>query len=328
MARVDRPARILIAPDSFKGTLSAPDVAAALARGVAAAGAVADPVPLADGGEGTLDVLLGALGGERRTAIASDPLGRPVEAAFGLLADGRAVVEMAQASGLWRLDADELDPWAASTRGTGELILAALEAGAGAVIVTVGGSATADGGAGCLEVLDAAGADPELVVVCDVRTAWEDSARVFGPQKGADPELLARLERRLERLAERAPRDPRGVAMSGCAGGLSGGLYAFRGATLVPGAPYVLDAVGFDERLARASLVITGEGRLDSQTFAGKAVAEVGRRCRRAAVECHAVVGELALEPQRIAELGLGGVQTATTPAELAAAGRRIAASR
>ena len=193
------------------------------------------------------------------------------------------------------------------------------------MIVGVGGSATADGGAGCLEALDEAGVEVEIEVVCDVTTAWEDSPRVFGPQKGADPEMVERLEGRLAELAARAPRDPRGVPMTGCAGGLSGGLFAFRGARLEPGAAYVLDAIGFDREARRASLVITGEGRLDEQTLAGKAVGEVAERCRRAGVACQAVVGQSALDPPEAARLGLAAVREATSLELLTEAGRRIA---
>ncbi len=317
---------VLVAPDSFKGTFSAAEVADAVAAGVAEAGLEADLLPIADGGEGTLDVLLGALEGERITATVADPLGRPVEADFGLLADGRGVVEMAQGSGIRLVAEDERDAWRASTRGTGELIAAAAAAGARQVIVTVGGSATTDGGAGCLAALDEAGVEVAIEVVCDVRTPWEDAAAVFGPQKGADPATVARLAERLDELAARAPRDPRGVPMTGCAGGLSGGLYAFRDARLVPGAAFVLDAVGFDARARASRLVITGEGRLDQQTLAGKAVGEVAARCRDAGVACHAVVGVAALDADGVAALGLAGVREATTLAELAHAGRELAA--
>lgn len=273
-----------------------------------------------------MDALVAALGGERRHAVVSDPLGRPVEAAFALLPGGEvAVVEMAEASGLWRVAPDERDAWSASTRGTGELILAALAAGAAKVVVTVGGSATTDGGAGAVEALEEAGAEPELEVVCDVRTAWEDAPRLYGPQKGADPAMVARLERRLDELAERAPKDPRGVPLTGCAGGLSGGLWAFRDARLLPGAAYVLDALGFDERARSAAFVVTGEGRLDEQTLAGKVVAEVALRCRRAGIACHAVVGENALAADAVAELALASVREAGTVAELEEAGRGLA---
>jgi glycerate 2-kinase len=318
---------ILAAPDSFKGTLSARDVAAALARGLRAAGHAAVELPMGDGGEGTMDALVAVLGGEPRTAVVTDPLGRAVEATFALLPDGEtAIVETAQASGLWRVGEGERDAWAASTRGTGELIAAAAKAGASKVVVTVGGSATTDGGIGAIEALDEAGVEVELDVLCDVRSAWEDAPRLYGPQKGADPATVARLERRLDELARKAPRDPRGVPHTGSAGALSGGLWGFRGARLFPGAAYVLDALRFDERLREARFVVTGEGRLDTQTLEGKVVAEVAARCSRAGVACHAVVGQNALHAEGIAELALASVREATTLEELEKAGWRLAA--
>ena len=315
---------VLVAPDSFKGTLAAAEVAAAVARGLRGGGREAVELPVADGGEGTMDVLVAALGGELRTAAASDPLGRPVEATFALTRAG-AVVEVAQASGLGLVAEAERDAYAASSRGTGELIAAAAAAGAETVVVCAGGSATTDGGAGALAALDEAGVAPRIVVVCDVRTPWEDAPRVYGPQKGADPATVRRLERRLERLAADAPRDPRGVPMTGAAGGLSGGLWAWRGASLVPGAAYVLDAIGFDAHMRAARFVVTGEGRLDEQTLAGKAVGEVATRSRQAGVACHAVVGESALDPFRARVLDLSSVTAAGTPAALEDAGRALA---
>ena len=319
---------VLVAPDSFKGTFGASEVAAAIADGLRSGGVETVELPVADGGDGTLDALVGALGGEYRAAKVSDPVGRSVEARFGLLPDGRAVVEMARASGLALVEERERDAWGASTRGTGELIAAAVAAGASTVVVTVGGSATTDGGAGALEALEEAGVDPELEVVCDVRTPWEDAPRVFGPQKGADEVMVGRLEERLAKLAEMAPRDPRGEPMTGCAGGLSGGLWAFRGATLVPGAAYVLDAIGFDVRMRESVLVVTGEGKLDAQTLAGKAVGELAARCRDTGVPCHAVVGKNELDSDRARELGLTSVREATTPHELRQAGLELANER
>ena len=166
------------------------------------------------------------------------------------------------------------------------------------------------------------------MVLCDVRTPWEDSPRAFGPQKGADEAMVERLEARLDGLAAVRPRDPRGVPMTGCAGGLSGGLWAFRGATLVPGAAFVLDALGFDARLGEAALVVTGEGKLDDQTLSGKAVGEVAGRCSEPGVACHAVVGRNELERLGARDLGLEGVREATTLDELGQAGRELAAGR
>ncbi len=317
----------LVAPDSFKGTLSAAEVASAVAAGLRAGGCEAVELPVADGGEGTMDVLVDAMGGERRETTVSDPLGRPATAAFALLADGQtAVVESAQASGLGLVPQAERDAFAASTRGTGELIAAATEAGAAIVLVTVGGSATTDGGSGALEALDEAGARPRLEVLCDVRTQWQDAARVYGPQKGADPAAVRELEKRLAKLARAAPKDPRGVPMTGAAGGLAGGLWAHRGARLVAGAPRVLDAIGFDQQMRGAAFVVCGEGRLDRQTLQGKAAGEVATRCRQAGVACHALVGSTALEPFEERILDLATVTTAGTLEELSAAGLVLSA--
>jgi glycerate kinase len=318
--------RIVLAPDSFKGTFAARQVADALAAGVREAGAEPVPLPIADGGEGTMEALLARLGGERRAETVPDPLGRPVLAHWAMLAGGRtAIVETAEASGLHLVAPHERDAYAASTRGTGELIAAAARAGAEHVLVAVGGSATSDGGLGAVQVLrDAGGAVPRLTVLCDVTTPWEDAPRVFGPQKGADPATVRRLEERLAAEAARAPRDPRGVPMTGSAGGLSGGLWAAFGAELVPGAPHVLDVLGFDGLAAGARLVITGEGGLDEQTFAGKAVGEVARRSRALGVECRAVVGRSRLTADRAAELGLAGVLETPTLEAIRAAGRAL----
>jgi glycerate 2-kinase len=317
---------VLVAPDSFKGSFSAAEVAAAVAAGLGDGGRAATELPVADGGEGTMDALVSALGGELHATRASDPLGRPVEASFALLPDGRtAIVETAQASGLGLVSGEERDAYAASTSGTGELIAAAVEAGAERVIVTVGGSATTDGGAGAVEALE--GVEVELEVLCDVRTPWEQAPRVFGPQKGADEAAVERLERRLDELADGAPRDPRGEPMTGAAGGLSGGLWAFRGARLFPGAPYVLDAVGFDPRMRESAFVVTGEGRLDDQTLQGKIVGEVATRCRQGGVACHAVVGSNALDPFKARILDLASVTEAGTLEALRETGRTLVAS-
>jgi len=316
---------VLVAPDSFKGTFSAREVAASIAAGLRSAERDAHELPVADGGEGTMEVLVASLGGEIRTVSASDPLGRSIEAGFAVLPGGSAaVVETAQASGLGLVEADERDAWAASTRGTGELIVAAVEAGAEKVIVTVGGSATTDGGAGALEALDEAGVRVAMDVLCDVRTPFEDAPRVFAPQKGADAAMVKRLEERQAELAERLPRDPRGEPMTGAAGGLSGGLWAACDARLVPGAPYVLDAIGFDALMRSAAFVVTGEGGLDDQTLQGKIVGEVATRCRQAGVTCHAIVGRNQLDPfgQRI--IDLASVTEASTLAEIEAAARAL----
>ena len=319
---------VLVAPDSFKGTFRAAEVAAAIGRGLERAGLMPpDLCPLADGGEGTMEALLLALGGETIAADVHDPLGRPLRAAFGLVEDGgTAVLEMAAASGLGLVAEAERDPWAASTYGTGELICAAVDAGAQVVLLGVGGSATTDGGEGAIEAIEEHGGlgSARIVVLTDVRTPFERAPAVFGPQKGADPEMVARLEERLAGLAARLPRDPRGVPMTGAAGGLSGGLWAAHGAVLEAGAPWILDALGFDERMRAARAVVTGEGRLDEQTLEGKLVGEIGTRTRQAGVPLHAIVGTDSLDAfgKRIIDLQL--VQEATDLEQIEAAGETL----
>jgi glycerate kinase len=283
---------------------------------------------VADGGEGTLEALMHGLDGELLSASVSDPLGRSIEAPFALVAERRvAIVETAAASGLSLVDVRERDPWAASTAGTGELILAAVEAGARTVYLGVGGSATTDGGVGAVRAIRSGGGlrGARLVVLCDVRTGFEDAARVFGPQKGADPREVARLTKRLHSLAARLERDPRGVPMTGAAGGLSGGLWAAFGAELVPGAAFVLDALDFDARMRAARAVVTGEGRIDRQSLAGKLVSEIATRARQSGVPCHAVVGRRELGAFEARVLDLQAILEAGTLAQLEAAGRRLA---
>jgi glycerate 2-kinase len=319
-------ARILVAPDSFKGTFPAWEVAAACAEGVALGGCDPDPCPAADGGEGTMRILVDALGGRVVRHPATDPLGRPIEAALGL-ARRDAIVEVAAASGLALIAPSELDPERATTTGTGELIVAAREQGASRILVAAGGSATVDGGAGAIEVIRMAGGlgESRLTVLCDVETAFEDAARVYGPQKGATPVAVRRLAARLERLAAELPRDPRGVPLTGAAGGLAGGLWAELGAELLPGADFVLDALDFDRRLDRADATLVGEGRLDAQSFAGKAVGRIAARCRRAGVPVHAIVGSSALDGTDAANLGLASVRLASDPDELLDAAQELA---
>ena len=320
------PTTILVAPDSFKGTLTAAEVADAIGRGLEDAGRPVDLCPVADGGEGTLDALVDAVGAELRTVSVSDPLGRPIDAAFAL-GDRVAVVETAAASGLGLVDPSERDAVQANTFGTGQLIMAAVEAGADLVYLGVGGSATTDGGAGAIRAIREAGGlgDARITVLTDVRTPFEHAARVFGPQKGADERTVSRLTKRLNDQARRLHRDPRGLPMTGAAGGLSGGLWAEFGADLVPGAQFVLDAVDFDRRMRAARAVVTGEGKLDQQSLAGKVVSEVSTRARQAGVPCHAIVGTRELDSFGVRVLDLQAVLEAGTPAGIRAAARRLA---
>lgn len=320
------PTSVLVAPDSFKGTFSSAEVAAAIGRGLEAAGHEVDLCPIADGGEGTLVALAPALGLSLATATVTNPLGREIDADFAV-GDGVGVVEMAAASGLGLVGEDERDALAATTFGTGELILAAIDAGARVVYVGVGGSATTDGGTGAIEAIRRAGGlgAARLIVLCDVRTPFEDAARVFGPQKGASPDDVRRLSRRLAALARRLDRDPRGIPMTGGAGGLSGGLWAAFGAELVPGAAFILDEIDFDRRMRAARAVITGEGKLDQQSLAGKAVSEVATRARQAGVPSYAIVGRRELDAFGMRVLDLQVVEEAGTLRDIEAAGWTLA---
>jgi glycerate 2-kinase len=319
------PDTILIAPDSFKGTCSSFEVAAAIAAGLTGAGWKVDLCPVADGGEGTLEVLRDALGAEIVVAPVTDPLGGCIEAAFGL-GDRTAIVETSAASGLGLIAPSKRDPMAASTAGTGELISAAIDAGAETVYVGVGGSATTDGGAGAVRAIRAGGGlrGARLIVLCDVRTPFEDAARVFAPQKGAAADQVGKLTKRLHGIAGRLERDPRGLAMTGAAGGLSGGLWAALDARLVPGASFVLDALDFDRRMRAARAMVTGEGKLDQQSLGGKLISEVATRGRQAGVPCHAVVGVRELDSFGMRILDLQTVLEASTAEEIEAAGRRL----
>ena len=266
-----------MAPDKFRGSLTAAAAADAMAAGVEAAGFSARRIPVADGGEGTLDALLAARGGSTRTTTVTGPLGDPVAAQWGLLPDGSGVIEMARASGL-QLVGLRNDPLRASTRGTGELISAALRAGARRVIVGVGGSATTDGGLGAVDALRWSLAGHDVTVACDVATPFLDAATVYGPQKGATSAQVSLLTGRLARLAEvyqeRTGVDVTELEGAGAAGGLAGGLAAI-GAQLEPGFDVVARAAGLDDALTGAELVVTGEGKLDASSFEGKVVGGV-----------------------------------------------------
>jgi glycerate kinase len=271
-------ATALVCPDKFRGTLTAPEAGHAMAAGLHAAGF--DDVrvlPLADGGDGTLDALLDARGGSRRHTTVTGPLGDDVDAEWGLLHGGTAVIEMARASGLG-LIVGRNDALRASTRGTGELIAAALRAGARRVVVGAGGSASTDGGLAAVEALGWSLGGADVTVACDVTTPFTDAARVFGPQKGATDAQVSLLTRRLTRLADhyeaRTGVDVRALPGAGAAGGLAGGLAAI-GARLEPGFDVVAGAAGLDDALDDVELVVTGEGRLDATSFDGKVVGGV-----------------------------------------------------
>jgi glycerate 2-kinase len=303
--------RVVVAPDKLRGTATAAEVAAAVGRAAATAGWECVAQPVADGGEGTLEVF----GGANRTTSVTGPLGDPVEAGWRLT--GRtAVVEMARASGLDLVGgAEGNDPVAASTVGTGELLATALQLGARRLLVGMGGSATTDGGLGALRALYPLQKlrGVELLVMCDVQTAFVDAAAVFAPQKGASPAQVELLRRRLERLAEVYLEDHgvdvRVIEGAGAAGGLAGGLVA-AGATLLGGFDAIADEVGLPDEIEGADLVITAEGFLDEQSFEGKVVGGVAELAASLGVACVAIVGERAaaeeaetLVPPELAEI-------------------------
>ncbi|MGB6056714.1 MAG: glycerate kinase [Microthrixaceae bacterium] len=285
--------RVLVAPDKFRGTASAPQVAAAIAEGLTGAGHRATSQPLSDGGEGFLEVL----GGANRSTTVTGPLGDEVEAGWRL-ASRTAVIEMALASGLSVVGgADSNDPVAASTYGTGELISAALDAGARKILLGVGGSASTDGGLGALRALEPMhrlrGVD--LQIACDVRLNVLEAARVFSPQKGATSAQVQLLEGRLARLAQMYAddygTDVVDLEGGGAGGGLAGGL-ACVGGMLSSGFDLVSEAVDLDELIESADLVITGEGFLDEESFHGKLVGGVVEMCQSMDTPVVAVVGQ------------------------------------
>jgi glycerate 2-kinase len=277
----------LASPASLKGVLSPLQAAAHLASGLRLVdGVEAAELPVADGGEGTAAVIHAALGGTWRRAVVPGALGAPVEADWLLLDDGTAVVESAQAIGLPALEQDELDPLRATSRGLGELLLAALVDRPSSLLVCIGGTATVDGGAGLLAAAGEQLRGVPLRAACDVRNPLlgeRGAARVFGPQKGADAAAVDVLEARLAGMAELAPY--RDLPGAGAGGGLGAALAAL-GGELVEGAELVLDTIGFDERAGRADLVVTGEGTVDATTLEGKAPGAVVRRCEQLGVRC------------------------------------------
>jgi glycerate kinase len=287
--------RVVAAPDKFKGTATAAEVAAAIGHACWEAGIDCVEVPMADGGDGLLD----ALGGPNRTSSVTGPLGDPVTAGWRL-SKGTAVIEMARASGLELVGgAAGNDPMDATTTGTGELIDHALDAGARRIVVGLGGSATTDGGFGAIRAINAIARlkQVELLVACDVRTKFTDAATVFAPQKGATPAQVKMLTRRLERLvqmfADDFGADVTTVPGGGAAGGLGGALAAL-GGKLMPGFELVADELDLYDHLEGADLVITGEGRLDDTSFAGKVVGGVAEIAAEMGVATLAVVGSVA----------------------------------
>jgi glycerate kinase len=344
--------KIVVAPDSFKGCLTAREVCEAVADGLARAGEFdLTAVPMADGGEGTVQSLVDATGGRLVTETVTGPLGESVQATYGLLGDDEtAVIEMAAASGLPLVPEDKRDPLVTTTFGTGQLIRAALDAGRRKLIVGIGGSATTDGGAGMAQAIgvrlldhggeeigpgggelarlvniEMAGAD-ERLRECEIRVACDvdnplygetGAAHVYGPQKGATPETVGILDANLALLADVVERDlgldVRDLSGAGAAGGLGGGLVAFCGASLEPGVEIVIDAVGLPEKMRGADLCLTGEGRIDSQTAFGKTPAGVATVAGREGVPVIALGGSVSLDARDLHERGFDALASIVT---------------
>ena len=340
---------IVIACDSFKGSLSSQDVASAIAIGLHRA----DPsleliqIPIADGGEGTVDAYLTAVGGRRQICSVTGPLGEPVEAAYAILPDGTAVIEMAQASGLPLLAGQLLDPLRADTYGTGQLIRNALDAGCRTLLIGIGGSATTDGGAGMLRALgarfldqaghplgpgggelarldriDLSGFDSRLME-CSIRIASDvvnplcgpqGAAAIYGPQKGAGPREVKQLDAALSHYADVVARtvgvDVRDLPGAGAAGGLGAGLIAFCHAVPGSGIDVMLDAVDFDRLITDAAIVITGEGRIDGQSVSGKVPVGVARRAKAycPTLPVFALVGGIGPGARAVYDLGIDSI--------------------
>ena len=299
--------RALASPASLKGALSAVEAAMALAAGMRTAGLEADELPVADGGEGTAEVFAATLGGEWRVAPASDPLGRAIRARFLVLEDGTVVVEAAEAVGLSLLAEHERDPMEASSRGLGELLLAAAAEAGGQILVGLGDTATIDGGAGLLEVVGDELAGRELRALCDVRNPLlgeRGAARAFGPQKGASPEQVEELEERLAAIERLRPYAH--LPGAGAAGGLGAAIVAL-GGELVSGADVVFERIDFRGLVRGADLVVTGEGTVDRSSLEGKAVGEVVRVCQEEDVRCVLFGGLIDAAPPGVEVHALSG---------------------
>jgi glycerate kinase len=359
--------KIVLAPDSFKECAPAATVAAALAHGIRCGAPQAEvvAVPMADGGEGTVDALASAPGSERRVVRVSGPLGAPLRAAYAVLADGTAVIECAAASGLMLVPPAQRDPRRTTSRGTGELLVHALESGARRIILGLGGSATNDGGAGMAQALgfrlldasgadlppggaalahlariDASGAHPALQdavirAACDVNnplTGPQGASAVFGPQKGATPAMVAELDAALAHFSTVLFRDLDADVIeapgAGAAGGLGAGVMAFLRGQLTPGFALIACAAGLRRALERADLVITGEGRADAQTLRGKTPAGVLRLARELGVPAVVVAGALGEGHEELYTLGAAAVYALSAGAHDDANARREAFAR
>ena len=342
--------KIVIASDSFKGSLTSVEVAQAATRGIKAVYPDCDVVAVnvADGGEGTIEAMVDALGGEIVHTTVSDPLGRPIQARYGI-AGKKAIIEMAAASGLTLLSSEERNPWITSTYGTGEIIMDAIQRGCSQFLIGIGGSATNDAGTGMLqalgfkfydfngkEIIDCRGGrlqdiadlddtfvpkavrEAQFIVACDVDTPFcgpEGAAPVFAPQKGADAEMVAKLDAGMTSFAH-VIENKYGinivpVAGAGAAGGMGGGFRAFLNASLQRGIDMVLDAIDFDYTIQGADLIITGEGKIDFQTAKGKTAAGVLARAKKQSIPVIAIAGCVEI-CESVKQMGFAGIYPIT----------------
>ncbi|MEW4211572.1 glycerate kinase [Priestia megaterium] len=361
--------KIVIAPDSFKESLTALHVCEALEKGIKThfPNAEISKVPMADGGEGTVQSLVDATGGQIIQAKVTGPLGKEVEAFYGILGDGKtAVIEMAAASGLHQVPMDERNPLITTTRGTGELILKALDQKVKHIIIGIGGSATNDGGAGMAKALgakllntngaeikegggslnqlaaidltnfDSRLAEVKVEVACDVDnplTGATGASAVFGPQKGATPDMVKQLDRNLAHYAAVIEKEMdihiQNVPGAGAAGGLGGGLLAFLSAELKPGVDIVIEATQLESYIKNADLVITGEGRIDGQTIYGKTPIGVAKTAKKHSVPVIAIAGSIGVGSEAVYEHGISALFSVvpgavTLPEALEKAGENI----
>lgn len=342
--------KIVIASDSFKGSLTSVEVAQAATRGIKAVYPDCDVVAVnvADGGEGTVEAVVDALGGEIVYTMVSDPLGRPIQARYGI-AGKKAIIEMAAASGLPLLSSEERNPWITSTYGTGEMIMDAIQRGCSQFLIGIGGSATNDAGTGMLqalgfkfydfngkEIIDCRGGrlqdiadlddtfvpkavrEAQYIVACDVDTPFcgpEGAAPVFAPQKGANAEMVAKLDAGMTSFAH-VIENKYGINIvpvtgAGAAGGMGGGFRAFLNASLQRGIDMVLDAIDFDYTIQSADLIITGEGKIDSQTAKGKTVAGVLARAKKQNIPVIAIAGCVEI-CESVKQMGFAGIYPIT----------------
>ncbi|WP_077324280.1 glycerate kinase family protein [Virgibacillus siamensis] len=350
--------KCILAPDSYKGSLSAVEVSESMERGIKHVfpNCEIKAFPLADGGEGTVDSLVNITKGTIFNEVVTGPLGEKVTAKWGVLGDtNTAVIEMAEASGLTLISEDDLDPMCATTYGTGELISRALDYGCETIILGIGGSATNDAGAGMaaalgVEFLDESGQklppggqalkeletintekldfrifSTKIVAACDVTNTLcgpDGASAIFGPQKGATPEMVAKLDKSLENLGHKVQqylnKNIMNVPGAGAAGGLGGGLLAFLNASLEPGIDLILDAIQFEEELQDADIVLVGEGKTDAQTIFGKAPMGVGRKAEKHGVPVICVSGSLSEGYEQLKDYGVSAFfSIAKSPASL-----------